>query len=319
MAAGVRGADVIVLLARVGGFAARRHDEGFPRDFGLVGDEGLGPGGVANAWRTVPWLRALAPTLRLHAPHARVVNMMAPLGVTTRALEDAGLNVVGLCELPTLTRRAAGGEDGTGCYAGLNHLGWFWDLPGRDALLPLKYEAQVFGAGRSRARPGEGSAALRADILRSLDATLRSAFARSPAEVPTDEASRPTPWFDHALVPLLRAWCLGDAVHVFLTARNDGALAALPPEQAVELEVCVHGQAQTRRLPGPLPPVVLPRLLAVAECERWAYRAAVSRDVRSVRRAIAALPYALTRREVDALAARAIEPVADAVHSGGAS
>ena len=315
-AEGLRDADVVVLLARVGGFDARRHDETFPHDFGLVGDEGLGPGGVANAWRTVPWMNDWAKRIAAHAPRARVANMMAPLGGTTQALEDAGLDVVGVCELPTLTRRAAGGRDGEGRYGGLNHLGWFWDLPCAPGVLPLKYEARVFDEPRGAHRPVH---APRADVLQALDATLLAAFDQAPDRAPEAEGERPTPWFDHALIPLIRAWCLDDAVHVFLTARNDGALPELPASQCVELEVAVHGRQRARRCPGPLPLQVLPRLLAVAESERWAYRAAQTRQPRDVRRALAALPFDLTRREIGALAARVMQPLAPYAPSGGAA
>ncbi len=54
------GADVIVLMIRVGGLAARRDDEDLSRRFGMPGDEGLGPGGAANALRTLPVLAELA-------------------------------------------------------------------------------------------------------------------------------------------------------------------------------------------------------------------------------------------------------------------
>ena len=56
LAAALEHSSLVVLLARVGGFAARAWDEEFPRRYGLVGDEGLGPGGIANAWRTIPEL-----------------------------------------------------------------------------------------------------------------------------------------------------------------------------------------------------------------------------------------------------------------------
>jgi len=130
------GAAVVVLLVRVGGLAARAHDEAFPRQLGLVGDEGVGVGGMANAWRTVPALEAIAARIAARCPGARVLNLMAPLGVTTRLLGEAGLRAVGLCELPMVTAarwRAQAGvprEVPPLAYAGLNHLGFFWDPAG---------------------------------------------------------------------------------------------------------------------------------------------------------------------------------------------
>src|SRR3954452_11857132 len=94
LAIAAAGADLVVLLVRVGGLEARAWDETFPRRFGLVGDEGLGPGGIANAWRTLPELRRIAQAVQRAAPGARVLNLMAPLGITTRFLLEQGLDAV---------------------------------------------------------------------------------------------------------------------------------------------------------------------------------------------------------------------------------
>ena len=155
----LRGADIIVNLIRVGGSAARDWDERFPVVFGQVGDEGLGLGGVANAWRSVPVIERLAKRIAREAPAAVVLNMAAPLGVTTRCFVEAGVRAFGLCELPGLTRSrwlglpgaadgaaapaaagtaaaAASSAAGALFYCGLNHLGWFWpaDAAGEAAL-----------------------------------------------------------------------------------------------------------------------------------------------------------------------------------------
>lgn len=158
LGAALRGADAVILLVRVGGLAARHHDETFPERLGLRGDEGLGPGGFANIWRTIPVLSRIAATIRSVAPRARVLNLMAPLGLTTRFLLDRGLDVLGLCELPTTSERRlpepssvsradepeglhaldASGEEPSPTrwrYAGLNHLGWFWPEEGWARLL----------------------------------------------------------------------------------------------------------------------------------------------------------------------------------------
>ncbi len=101
--AALDGAGAVVLLIRVGGLAARAHDEGFPGRFGQVGDEGVGLGGIANAWRTVPALEGVSDRIAARSSGAHVLNLMAPLGVTTRLLVERGLRAVGLCELPAVT------------------------------------------------------------------------------------------------------------------------------------------------------------------------------------------------------------------------
>ena len=131
MAEAIDGATVIVLMLRVGGLDARRRDEILAQRFGIPGDEGLGPGGAANALRSLPVLDQLAIDLARQAPEATVLNLVAPLGLTTRVLLDRGVDAIGVCELPGETERALESvlEEGVPlAYAGFNHLGWFWPI-----------------------------------------------------------------------------------------------------------------------------------------------------------------------------------------------
>jgi len=136
----VDGVDAVVLLVRIGGLAARAHDETFPERFGLVGDEGLGAGGLANGYRSAPVIAEMAATFRQHCPRAFIANLVAPLGLTTRVLCAAGLSAVGVCELPAVTLDDLCGDAGAEAqfeYAGFNHLGWFWNVRAGDRqLLP---------------------------------------------------------------------------------------------------------------------------------------------------------------------------------------
>lgn len=65
-------AGIVLLQVRVGGYKARAFDETFPREFGIPGDETLGPGGFANALRTVPVAAGLGAAIERHAPNAWV-------------------------------------------------------------------------------------------------------------------------------------------------------------------------------------------------------------------------------------------------------
>src|SRR5262249_47224204 len=87
----LEGASVVVQQVRVGGAAARDHDESFPLPFGIPGDEGIGPSGLAAAIRSAPVLRRLAGPIRARAPDAVVLNLTAPLGPTTACLREEGV------------------------------------------------------------------------------------------------------------------------------------------------------------------------------------------------------------------------------------
>lgn len=314
LAQALEGADAVILLVRVGGFAARRHDEVFPRAVGLVGDEGLGPGGLANGWRTVPFVSALAKALRTHCPGAFVANLMAPLGMTTATLHEAGLDVLGLCELPAVTRAALGHGPGEGAYGGLNHLGWFWDLPRAPGVHPLKYEGKVFGT--EAGSPGAGvprpaATGVRADALAELDARLAATFAEAPERIPLAEAERATPWFEHALVPVLAARFGGPAYHGFGNLPNAGHLVEAPPEQIVEVELRLEGRRLEVRAPGPLPRQVQALFARAALAERLGLRAARARDTRLLGEAMSALPFTLSDAALATLVAEAVRPVTD--------
>ena len=144
------GADFVFSAVRIGGTAGRIVDERTALELGVLGQETVGPGGLAYALRTVPFMVRLATTIRAVAPEAWVINFTNPAGIVTEAMRTVlGDRVVGICDTPIgLMRRAAAtapgavDEDGTGDddlsfdYVGLNHLGWLRSVTvgGRDVL-----------------------------------------------------------------------------------------------------------------------------------------------------------------------------------------
>src|SRR3954464_900247 len=108
--AGVTDADVVLLQLRVGGQAARIHDETWPLRCGCVGQETTGAGGLAKALRTVPIVLDVAERVRRRAaPHAWIIAFTNPVGIVPRALLDAGHRAVGLCNVAIgFQRRFAG-------------------------------------------------------------------------------------------------------------------------------------------------------------------------------------------------------------------
>jgi 6-phospho-beta-glucosidase len=333
--AALKGASLVVLLARIGGFAARAWDEEFPSRYGLVGDEGLGPGGIANAWRTVPELDRIAGAILRVAPEARILNLMAPLGITTRLLLDRRLAVVGLCELPVITLQRwlarAGAAPGRTRwrYAGLNHLGWFWDLEagGRDLLqlladspdlagegfpidgatlghfhaAPLRYYYEIFDPG-ARARLGLERRPGRAWELSELADTLLGRFAAEPGEDQPEADRRPTPWLDLAVAPVAAAMLGGPPQENFVNLRNGNLLPELPADQIVELAATFTELDVQPVRPGPLPPDVAGFLQRIAEVEARAYDAAIRRDPDLLAEAIGALPLPIGSAEARDLA-----------------
>ncbi|MBE6482590.1 MAG: 6-phospho-beta-glucosidase [Actinomyces ruminicola] len=148
----VRGADFIFSAMREGGTHGRVLDELVALEQGVLGQETVGAGGYAYAFRTIPAAMELARTVRDLAPEAWVINFTNPAGIITQAMRTVlGGRVVGICDTPIgLVRRATtavGGDaarasrvgPGAGVefdYVGLNHLGWLRSLvvDGQDRL-----------------------------------------------------------------------------------------------------------------------------------------------------------------------------------------
>jgi 6-phospho-beta-glucosidase len=165
----VEGSDFVFAAIRVGGVEARVSDERVALDLGVLGQETVGPGGVAYGLRTIPVMVQVAERVAELAPSAYVMNFTNPAGMITEAMQSVlGDRVLGICDTPSdLGRRVARavGVDGSRLqldYVGLNHLGWMRRvvhegtdlLPGLladDEKLRALEEARVFGAPWLRA------------------------------------------------------------------------------------------------------------------------------------------------------------------------
>jgi 6-phospho-beta-glucosidase len=133
----LRDADFVFSAVRIGGTAGRISDERTALDLGVLGQETVGPGGLAYALRTIPFMVKLAEIIREVAPEAWVINFTNPAGMVTEAMRGVlGDRVVGICDTPIgLMRRAVAAVSATSAsgatppslhfdYVGLNHLGW---------------------------------------------------------------------------------------------------------------------------------------------------------------------------------------------------
>ena len=156
----VRGAKFIFSAMRIDGAEGRIADERISLDLGVLGQETVGPGGLAYALRTLPHAMRLADRVATLAPDAWVINFTNPAGMVTEAMRAAlGDRVVGICDTPIgLMRRAVHAVGSTPeevefDYVGLNHLGWLRRLSvaGEDRLPQLLADDEAL-AGIEEAR-----------------------------------------------------------------------------------------------------------------------------------------------------------------------
>ncbi|WP_317205267.1 hypothetical protein [Janthinobacterium sp.] len=127
----LRGASLVLNATRPGGLEARRIDETLPLEFGIPGQETVGPGGFFYALRSVPQALRLAEMMHTLAPAAILLNYTNPSNIVTQALSDQGLvSVIGLCDqsdedLQSLAH-ALGMDGGHQLRCnGLNHATWY--------------------------------------------------------------------------------------------------------------------------------------------------------------------------------------------------
>ena len=165
----LRGARFVFTAVRIGGTEGRVRDERTALRLGVLGQETVGPGGLAYALRTVPFMTALAGRIVQVAPEAWVINFTNPAGIVTEAMRRVlGDRVIGICDTPIgLMRRASAALSGDPVpggfdYVGLNHLGWLRsvtiggvdrlpDLLADDARLTGIEEARLMGLDWVRA------------------------------------------------------------------------------------------------------------------------------------------------------------------------
>ena len=139
----LEGADFVVSQFRVGGLDARISDEKLPIKYGIIGQETTGPGGFANALRTIPVALEICRDIERLCPDAWLINFTNPSGIVTEAINrHTNVKCIGLCNVPINMETAVSKFTGIDkarlrCqFAGLNHLSFIGKLfvDGKDLL-----------------------------------------------------------------------------------------------------------------------------------------------------------------------------------------
>lgn len=296
------GADVVLNAVRIGGLNARVFDESFPHGHGLPGEETMGPGGFANALRTVPIATELWSRVARVAPEALFVNLTNPSGIVVAAAErHLGLRIFSVCDSPIVfcdkiaERLGLPPDDVRLRYQGMNHMGWWLprDEDELEASLDLvtgqepeavrvqgaigapyvRYYVHPDRILATQLEAGE----TRAQQLQRLEAELLAGYAAGSSGLPR----RGAVWYGKAVLPLVDAWFNGSPRVLTLGLRNDGRIPGLPDDVITEGPVRI---ARPRQLESVQPPA-LPSLpasllaqhatfesLAVTACDAGATR-----------------------------------------------
>ena len=290
LVAALEGADVVLNAVRIGGLGARVFDESFPQRHGCPGEETMGPGGLANALRTVPVVRRYWETVREVAPDALHINLTNPSGIVVAALQATyGAPVFSVCDSPVVFCDAIAERLGVPAvevrlrYQGMNHMGC-WTPSGDEALeatLDL-VTGQDEDAVRMQGAVGapyvryylnpdrilatqQAASETRAQQLQRLEVELLQGYADGQADMPR----RGAVWYGKAVLPLVDAWSNGSDDVLLLGMRNDGRIPGLPDAVITEGPV----RFPEPRRPEAVPVPALPPLPAQLLTQHAAYEA----------------------------------------------
>jgi 6-phospho-beta-glucosidase len=304
------GADIVLVQVRVGGLAARDFDESFPHRVGLPGEETLGPGGLANALRTVPVLDGIFSQIARCAPEAFVLVLTNPAGIARRAGSSHGLNVVEVCEAPhallglVAQRLERAVIDLLDHYVGMNHVGFYVPDDGSELekildLVPVEAQRSIeFGAlplayVRYYVDPNtfyrrQRGAPTRASELMDIERAAREKLERRALP---DASLRPAPWYSLAVMPVLRSLLIGSGERLLVGTSNNARLPSLPFDSTIEGVATIDqaGVVTTMRL-RTLPPPALSLLEQHARYEDLALEACRDPSDENIRRALQANP-----------------------------
>jgi len=145
------GVDFVLCQIRTGGYGMRDKDEKIPLSMGIIGQETVGPGGMAYGIRSMTDMIEIVNDVRAHSADAWIINYTNPAALVAYGLEKAfpdEHHVLNICDQPVNLLRSYGRLLGRDCgdweptYFGLNHFGWFTHLYDKDGtdLVPLVKE-----------------------------------------------------------------------------------------------------------------------------------------------------------------------------------
>ena len=288
LVAALTGADYVLNQVRVGGLEARAYDETFPHRWNIPGEETVGPGGAANALRSVPVVLALCRVLEEVAPNALLLTFSNPSSVIQRAITlSTQLNVIGLCDAPYTMHKTVAQSlgipfDGVDTqYVGMHHFGWITSaevageerlpdvLADDNAYKPLSIEPEIgritgtlphpyfryFWHPDRMLKKQQGMTQPRARELQQLEADLLQAYASYSGQTKPDALNkRSAIWYEAVVAPVIAGLAFGVDTRLAINLKNNDLIDGLPPDTIVEATASiVNGQIQAAK-PRKLPP-----------------------------------------------------------------
>lgn len=330
LAAALEGVSFVLTTFRPGGLQARHLDESIPPGHGVIGQETVGPGGLAMAFRSVPVVRQIAAEMRRRAaPEAMLLNYTNPVQIVTDALvhyDDAP--IVGLCDQSSGEIELIAGLMGVDPREveidtfGTNHLTWtravrvagvdrteevfetftqtrpehvdpHWAPVVRLFRLYRQIPnlyLQYYALHDEVLAKQRGRPTRAEEVMALLPAILESYRREADSDDPKPMPGRFSEGHGDFAVSLMAAMYTGDEARFVLNVPNRGAIADLPDDAIVEVPCRVKGRLVQPIAMGRLPSHSAGLVRQVAEHARLAAEAAVTGDREVAIRALALHP-----------------------------
>ena len=324
------GADFVLTTFRPGGLEARHRDESIPPEYGVIGQETTGPGGLAMAMRSIPALLEIAAGMRRAAPGALLLNYTNPVQLVTDALvRHGGVDVLGLCDQHRGEIAFLAGLIGADPHEmetdiwGTNHLTWtravrvrgedvtalvFERLAALDpaevddywrpvprlfplyGLIPSRYLGYYAMHDEALERYRRSGRTRAQEIMDELPAIQASYRDQADAADPRPLGGRFSEEHGDFAVGVMAAVLSGEPSRFVLNVPNRGAINELPDDAIVEVPCILRGREILRERMGPMPEQVAGLVRQMTAHARLGSEAAVTGDRHLALQALMAHP-----------------------------
>lgn len=319
------GADFVTTQIRVGLLGARILDEKIPLQYGVIGQETNGPGGLFKGLRTIPVILEICREMEELCPDAWLINFTNPAGMVTEAvLRYTNRNkVIGLCNVPIGMKMGVAELLGVEqqrvhiTFAGLNHmvygtavyldgvdvtrqvieklcgeksgitmqnildLGWEPDFIKALGILPCPYHRYYYQTQTMLAHELEEAkkSGTRAEVVKQVEAELFALYEDPDLAVkPPQLEQRGGAYYSEAACDLIHSIYNDRRDIQPVNVRNNGAIAGIPDDSAVEVSCVIAKQGPIPLAVGDLPVAVRGLVQQIKSFERIAAEAAVTGD-----------------------------------------
>ena len=283
---GLSGADYILNQIRVGGYKARAYDERFPKQFGILGEETFGPGGMNNAKRTIPVVLEYCKAIDTFSPNALVLNLTNPNSFIQYAVvRYSNVSIIGVCDSPVGIGEGIAELLGVSYkelwiqYVGMHHFGWVTkaqhkgvdmmpailekldQVPGLPVDteiaravggIPTSYFKYYYHSNRVFETQSKQEK-VRAEQLLALENQILKEYARESGALPASLKQRGAHWYGASVVPVMLAHA-NDINQVFiLNVVNGTTIPWMPTDAIIETPALVTGHGVVPLQPTEMP------------------------------------------------------------------